>query len=909
MEPLPDPRCSPLEAGLRYIRRGWAVIPICAPDEVHGCTARRAGMDHPQCAPGVLDSKAGKVPIAAWKARTTTTEREARKWWDRAAPAGPNIALLCGPARILVLDIDGAAGEATLAALVATLGPLPATLEQTTSRGRHLVFVAPQEATEADMAVIKGSIAAWRGPGLDLRAGAPSKPGGYIVLAPSKHLSGAVYAWRDHTHDPAALPLAWWHALPREEARVREGGAPSSRRLQSYLGGTLARLVADLRDAPEGARNTTLRDTTTRAMRLGLAAGENLDQIAEQIAAAARSAGLPPSEIAVTMENARHYAEAQGPAAPPAERARPAPARPAPPPEQLAEQLADDDRVPILSGPDLHRVVDDAQSALARCANVYQRHGLGLCRIVFAPERPEDEDEPARNLAPPPGAVMVEQLPLPTLAEWLSSVARFEAQTKSGALRPIKPPLDVIASLSARRSYPPTIRPLFGVITAPALRHNGTVITAPGYDRPTGLFLQWDGAPLDLPASPTKADAARAFEQLAEPFCDFAFQGDAAARRVALAAIVSAILTPIARPAIDGPVPMVMLEADQPNAGKSLVAAVCGTIATGRAPATRQYTEDDDEMAKRLAAIAISGVSVMLLDNVRAHIEGGALEQVLTATDTIAARILGTSTDRELPWRTSVIATANAATYSRDVSRRLLHVSMRGRGLVVGGERAFRYPDLLDHVRGHRRELLTAALVILRAHHAAGRPRAGSTLDSFEAWSRIVGGAVAWASGADPVRARPPESTDRDGDTARRVALAWWSAFGEDKLALREARDRSIAASTERPGVAGPTKVEGLADLSAALADLAGASKLDRVELRSLGRRFEQLVADRQFQQRGGGILEIQRVGENRNGSALYRAQLLTPPPSTDEVRGVRGVAGSVATDDEASFSDRSEKN
>jgi hypothetical protein len=45
---------------------------------------------------------------------------------------------------VVVLDIDGAEGEATLKALEEQYGPLPETLSVTTGRGRHLYFEVPR---------------------------------------------------------------------------------------------------------------------------------------------------------------------------------------------------------------------------------------------------------------------------------------------------------------------------------------------------------------------------------------------------------------------------------------------------------------------------------------------------------------------------------------------------------------------------------------------------------------------------------------------------------------------------------------------------------------------------------------------------------------------------------------------
>lgn len=92
-----------------------------------------------------------------------------------------NVAIVCTPSRIVVIDVDGPEGEAALADLVAEHGPLPETWEAWTSRGRHLLFRWPDGVT-----VPTGTA----GPKLDIRGA-----GSYIVAPPSTHPSGDVYRW------------------------------------------------------------------------------------------------------------------------------------------------------------------------------------------------------------------------------------------------------------------------------------------------------------------------------------------------------------------------------------------------------------------------------------------------------------------------------------------------------------------------------------------------------------------------------------------------------------------------------------------------------------------------------------------------------------------------------------------
>jgi hypothetical protein len=101
---------------------------------------------------------------------------------------------------IFILDIDGAEGEAALAALEEKHGKLPETLESITRRGRHLIF-------QCDGPV--GSSVAKLGAKLDVRGG-----NGYIV-APGSTVDGHVYHWKD-PHKRVNRAPVWFHKLARD---------------------------------------------------------------------------------------------------------------------------------------------------------------------------------------------------------------------------------------------------------------------------------------------------------------------------------------------------------------------------------------------------------------------------------------------------------------------------------------------------------------------------------------------------------------------------------------------------------------------------------------------------------------------------------------------------------------------
>lgn len=538
----------------------------------------------------------------------------------------------------------------------------------------------------------------------------------------------------------------------------------------------------------------------------------------------------------------------------------------------------------VVLGFDLPRIVSESVAALASCENLYQRAST-LVRIVRSPGVPAIESavapaeqrahERAVRRSPDEGSPIIEAVPAATMGELLAGAAEFRApdrRARAGERR-VHPPGELASRVLARRAYDPhTIRPLVSVVGSPAMLPSGEFLTRQGYHRGSGLYLDWHGPPVEVPEAPTQDDARAAAGRLSGIFEDFRFQGEEQGRRIALAALLAAILTPLARPSIDGPVPAFMLGADMPNAGKTLAAQACGALILGRAPAVRPWCEDADEMQKTLGAIALHAPPVALFDNIRAHVEGGALEALLTS-DTYAARVLGASATPELPWRTTLYTTANNASYNSDTARRFVHVLLRGVGSVTAGEapgqtvRVFKHPRLMAHVLEHRPAYLRDALTILRGHALAGRP-AGANLDSFEAWSAVVSSAVLWAWGTDPALARPPEDANRDHSTARTVVAVWCATL----------RDRPLTLSALRERLGAEPRLSPLRD---ALADLCDVPELARASAKSLGSRLAR-VAGRSTAAPWGGTMRLE-TRKNGFGTMVYTATCTQAPPLSDD--------------------------
>jgi putative DNA primase/helicase len=163
---------SPLEYALQYAGRGWRVFPLHSMRDGR-CTC---GQD--------CGKNAGKHPRVKGGFKVATTDtRQIEAWWRKWPDA--NIGIATGAASgIVVFDIDGATGRATLQRLVEEHGQMPRTAIAKTERGWHLYFAMPCPCTPIPCST---------GDGLDVRG-----DGGYVVAPPSRHASGHVYRWCEH---------------------------------------------------------------------------------------------------------------------------------------------------------------------------------------------------------------------------------------------------------------------------------------------------------------------------------------------------------------------------------------------------------------------------------------------------------------------------------------------------------------------------------------------------------------------------------------------------------------------------------------------------------------------------------------------------------------------------------------
>ncbi len=162
----------------------------------------------------------------------------------------------------------------------------------------------------------------------------------------------------------------------------------------------------------------------------------------------------------------------------------------------------------------------------------------------------------------------------------------------------VSPPIDAARDILSRPVAELGFPGLDGVAEAPFIRSDGVIVAEPGYDSKTRTFYSPAGELNDffVPDRPTADDVDGARALIEEALSDFPFE-DEASRANAFALFI----TPEVRHAIDGCVPMALVDAPQAGSGKTLLVSAVSEKTTGTAAAMKPAPiRDDDEWRKTL---------------------------------------------------------------------------------------------------------------------------------------------------------------------------------------------------------------------------------------------------------------------------------------------------------------------
>jgi len=421
-------------------------------------------------------------------------------------------------------------------------------------------------------------------------------------------------------------------------------------------------------------------------------------------------------------------------------------------------------------------IVDAAERVLvahAPALRIFQRAGE-VVRVVCL-----DKEVDRGGLRRPAGNVQLAPVSPINLQEILDRLITWMRPDPQTGDKPADCPARIAATYLARIGEW-KLPPLTGVIEAPIMRPDGSILGAPGYDPPTGLFLQSDHDWPAVPDRPTREDALAALRELLEPFSQFPFV-DEPARAV----FVAGILTALQRRLLES-APLFAFDAPTQRSGKSLLAESLGIFATGRKPAAVGVPREAEEFRKAITSALRENQAHVNLDNVTRPLDSPDLARAITQSE-YADRLLGVNRLLRLPTNVLWTATGNNLAFLGDLPTRAL-VSRIDPQVERPEERQFAIADLPAHLREHRKRLVAAALTILRAYHVAGQPRQSvRPWGGFDQWSREVREALVWLGLADPCATREQiVANDPERELTAEVLRAWSAAFGNKAVLVRE---------------------------------------------------------------------------------------------------------------------------
>ncbi len=389
----------------------------------------------------------------------------------------------------------------------------------------------------------------------------------------------------------------------------------------------------------------------------------------------------------------------------------------------------------------------------------------------------------------------IQELSWVALHGHMESCIRWERRTPAGdewRTTLVGPPVMWAQKLHVRGEWP-GMRELRGLTEVPVLRPDGTVHALPGWDEDTGLVY--------APEYPVRVgrSAQGGLRVLYDVLQDFPF-----ATGRDFSAALAAILSPLAKPMIGGPVPLFLFTAPAAGSGKSLIADVCAVCASGRLVPKGSHHRDAAEQNKTIFSIVAEARPIHCFDNVEGEFGGEHLCKAVSERE-YSSRLLGASRDLVVPVQTVWYASGNNCQPGRDMHRRLVECRIDPRLESPETRTGFKHPHLVPYVLDHRAELVGAGLGILAQWTAAGRPGlpdAWRPMGGFSGWDACVRGCLAWLGAADCLPEHAVSNTDGGevGELLRLCPQETWftaselyraatQAAGVEGLALGEVLD------------------------------------------------------------------------------------------------------------------------
>jgi len=275
----------------------------------------------------------------------------------------------------------------------------------------------------------------------------------------------------------------------------------------------------------------------------------------------------------------------------------------------------------------------------------------------------------------------------------------------------------------------------FNPCPMPSLRPDGKIDLLPiGLDSESRTYTADPGFTIE----PKTIEESRAV--LDNLFNEFAWPDDGGrSKAVATSAMLTVFASGIMPQGSTKPVFIYVANAE--GSGKTTLAQFAG-IPYPRTP-IETAPGNESEWDKKLLTVVISGRRLLLMDNVKGHLNSGALEGYSTSPY-YRGRILGESKEFQGEAGATILITGNKLTVSPDLRRRSLFIELFSDELRAEDRK---YRRILDSatIVAMRPEILRALWGMVKAWDEGGRPPASHHNASFPRWCNTIAGIVEYA--------------------------------------------------------------------------------------------------------------------------------------------------------------------
>lgn len=450
-------------------------------------------------------------------------------------------------------------------------------------------------------------------------------------------------------------------------------------------------------------------------------------------------------------------------------------------------------------------------------------------RVLAADGRYFDAGGPIVRIVERPGRdVSSEQVAEQTLITFLASKIDWERKVRGKEWERCEPPPNIVQGLRYGQDRP-HLRKLSGLARQPFYGSDGRLITSSGYDTDTGIYAAFDQSEYDL-GEPTRDAAEHSLDYLKWLLREFHFASDSDQSAAIAAMLTAAIRTSLPQ------APAFNINATRSGSGKSYLASMIALVAGPGDPYSVSYPTKADEAAKVVLAMLLEKPSVILFDDMQTDWKSlGPLNRALTSPTT-TERLLGSN--RTATARTNVLflGTGNNMEPEADMRRRVVSIRLAPPGETPA---LLTYRDNpVGHIRKNRPHVVAAALTIIEAFRAAGRPLADvPTIGSYEEWSTLCRHSLMWLGEPDPATSLIEQvSHDSDQEVLGEFLDVLWELFGSRPVTVR----KIVAAAADNPNL-----MDALAEIGVVDGRNANPGRLGWYLKQNCGRRADQLRIER----------------------------------------------------------------